>query len=138
MRYTPDGIPYFVDHNTRTTTFNGMFEKQSFKYFLVESIWEKTLHFEKSDCFFGITKAYSSSSPRPILFTCTFSKYFQILYIFAQIFKYFALFQHLFALFLKKIAPMPFLSRKGPDHRFPKFYWFLARGKTFGFRESLM
>ena len=46
MRYTPDGIPYFVDHNTRTTTFNGMFEKQSFLSFLlqvVESIWRKTL-----------------------------------------------------------------------------------------------
>ena len=22
MRYTNEGIPYFVDHNTRTTTFN--------------------------------------------------------------------------------------------------------------------
>ena len=33
--------------------------------------------------------------------TCPFSKYFQILYIFAQIFKYFALFQHLFTFFLK-------------------------------------
>ena len=33
--------------------------------------------------------------------TCHFSKYFQILYIFAQIFKYFAIFQHFFALFLK-------------------------------------
>ena len=46
MRYTPDGIPYFVDHNTRTTTFNGMFEKQSFLSFLlqvVQSIWRKTL-----------------------------------------------------------------------------------------------
>ena len=29
------------------------------------------------------------------------SKYFQILYIFAQIFKYFALFKHFFALFQK-------------------------------------
>ena len=32
---------------------------------------------------------------------CPFSKYFQLLYIFTQIFKYFALFQHFFALFLK-------------------------------------
>ena len=30
-----------------------------------------------------------------------FSKYFQILYIFAQIFKYFTLFQPFFAFFLK-------------------------------------
>ena len=38
MRYTPDGIPYFVDHNTRTTTFNGMFEKQSFLSFLLQVV----------------------------------------------------------------------------------------------------
>ena len=24
MRYTSDGIPYFVDHNTKTTSFNGL------------------------------------------------------------------------------------------------------------------
>ena len=36
---------------------------------------------------------------------CPFSKYFQILYIFAQIFKYFALFQHFFVLFLKNCYP---------------------------------
>ena len=42
---------------------------------------------------------------------CPFSekKYFQILYIFAQIFKYFAHFQHLFALFLKNCThPLTF------------------------------
>ena len=33
--------------------------------------------------------------------TCLFSKYFQIQYIFVQILKYFALFQHFFFLFLK-------------------------------------
>ena len=45
--------------------------------------------------------------------TCRFSKYFQILYIFTQIFKYFALFQHFFVLFLKT-ATMPLLSRISP------------------------
>ena len=44
--------------------------------------------------------------------TCPFSKYFQILYIFVQIFKYFALF-HTFLPFFWKIARMPLLSR-GP------------------------
>ena len=39
---------------------------------------------------------------------CPFSKYFQILYIFAQIFKYFALFQHFFVLFLKNCYPCPY------------------------------
>ena len=34
-------------------------------------------------------------------FNCTILKYFQILYIFAQIFKYVALFQHFLALFLQ-------------------------------------
>ena len=38
---------------------------------------------------------------------CLFSKYFQILYIFAQIFKYFALFLP----FFWKIARIPLLSR---------------------------
>ena len=37
--------------------------------------------------------------------TCPFSKYFQILYIFDQIFKYFSLFQHFFAIFLKNHSP---------------------------------
>ena len=41
--------------------------------------------------------------------TYPFSKYFQILYIFAQIFKYFALF-NIFLPFLWKIARMPLLS----------------------------
>ena len=40
--------------------------------------------------------------------TCPFSKYFQILYIFAQIFKYFALSQHFLALFLKNPYPFPY------------------------------
>ena len=40
--------------------------------------------------------------------TCPFSKYFQILYIFAQIFKYFPLFQHFFAIFLKNHSPSPY------------------------------
>ena len=40
--------------------------------------------------------------------TCPFSKYFQILYIFAQIFKYFALSQHFLALFLKNRYPFPY------------------------------
>ena len=33
--------------------------------------------------------------------TCPFSKYFQILYIFAQISKYFTAFQHFFVLFFQ-------------------------------------
>ena len=46
--------------------------------------------------------------------TCLFSKYFEILYIFAQIFKYFSIFQHFFALFMKNHSPFPLLSRIGP------------------------
>ena len=41
--------------------------------------------------------------------TCPFPKYFQILYIFAQIFKYFSL-QHFFALFLKNHNPYPYFQ----------------------------
>ena len=46
--------------------------------------------------------------------TCPFAEYFQILYILAQIFKYFVLF--FFSLFWK-IAHMPLLSRIGPGGR---------------------
>ena len=46
--------------------------------------------------------------------TCPFSKYFQILYIFAHISKYFALF-NISLPFFWKIAPMPLLSRINPD-----------------------
>ena len=42
--------------------------------------------------------------------TCPFSKYFQILYIFAEIFKCFSLFQHFFALFLKNHNPCPYFQ----------------------------
>ena len=40
--------------------------------------------------------------------TCPFSKYFQILYIFAQISKYFALFKHFFCPFLGKSHACPY------------------------------
>ena len=49
-----------------------------------------------------------------LFITCPFSKYFQILYVFAKIFKYFALFA-LFCPFFWKIACMPLLSRIGSD-----------------------
>ena len=54
------------------------------------------------------------------LITCCFSKYFQIMYILAKIFKYFALFKNFFGLFLPffwKIAGMPLLSRTCPVYR---------------------
>ena len=46
---------------------------------------------------------------------CPFSKFFQSLYIFAQIFKYFAFFV-LFLPFFWKIAHMPLLSRVAPGY----------------------
>ena len=55
--------------------------------------------------FSGYIKAYSDSLLRAFIsygiINCRFSKYFQILYIFAQILKYFAIFQHFFAPFPK-------------------------------------
>ena len=51
---------------------------------------------------------------KPCTITCPFSKYIQILYIFAQIFKCFALFCP-FLPFLGKITWMPLPSRIGPD-----------------------
>ena len=47
--------------------------------------------------------------------TCPFPKCFQILYIFAQIFKYFSFFLPFFLVLFLKIACMPLLSRIGPD-----------------------
>ena len=65
-------------------------------------------------------RAYSSSLLCAII-ACTFSKYFQILYIFTQIFKYLALscriltfFTGPFLPFSWKIACMSLLSRIGP------------------------
>ena len=60
-----------------------------------------------------ILKVYSVQLLHGITFP--FSKYFQILYIFVQIFKYFALFQHFFAIFLKNYS-IPLLSRIGFDY----------------------
>ena len=51
--------------------------------------------------------------------TCPFSNYFLVLYIFAQIFKYFALFCPFFSSFFWKIACIPLLSRIGPPLRPP-------------------
>ena len=51
---------------------------------------------------------------------CPFSKYLQILYIFAQIFKHFVLFQHFFCPFLPffwKTTRMPLLFRIGPAYK---------------------
>ena len=49
---------------------------------------------------------------------CPFSKCFQILYIFGEIFKYFAVLP-----FFWKVAQMPLLSRIGPDYNEREFYW---------------
>ena len=50
-----------------------------------------------------ILAVYCMKLLRPI--TCPFLKYFQILYIFSQIFKYSALFQNFFSFFLKNRNP---------------------------------
>ena len=72
--------------------------------------------------------------------TCPFSKYCQILYIFAQIFKYFAFICsffdifHPFLPFFWKIACMPLLSRIGPDIFFGIIYIYaieVLRRKTY-------
>ena len=36
MRYTEDGYKYFVDHNTRSTTFNGKSLYISFKSYVIK------------------------------------------------------------------------------------------------------
>ena len=62
-------------------------------------------------------RAYSGCCMHPIVARMRllfFQKYLQILYIFAQIFKYFALFCPFFDLFIQ-IAPMPLLSRICPQ-----------------------
>ena len=46
--------------------------------------------------------------------TCPFSKYFQILYIFDQIFKFPSLFSTFLCPSPEKSLPMPLLSRIGP------------------------
>ena len=66
---------------------------------------------------------------------CPFSKIFQSLYIFAQIFKYFAFFV-LFLPFFWKIAHMPLLSRAVPGYdlkRWGRFqnYWRFIFGKKY-------
>ena len=60
-------------------------------------------------------KVYSSSLLHAII-AHNHLPFFKIsfLYIFAQISKYFSLFQHFFALFLKNDNPFPLLSRIGP------------------------
>ena len=59
-------------------------------------------------------KFHYSSLLHAIIAQCPLSKYFAILCIFAQIFKYFPLFQHFLACFLKNQNSFPLLSRIGP------------------------
>ena len=59
-------------------------------------------------------KFHYSSLLHAIIAQCPLSKYFAILCIFAQIFKYFPLFQHFLAYFLKNQNSFPLLSRIGP------------------------
>ena len=66
--------------------------------------WDKNSWLDK-------VRVDSSSFP-PAIITSPFSKYFQILYIFAQILKYFVLFC---ALFLK-LHTQPLLPRIGPEY----------------------
>ena len=59
-------------------------------------------------------KVHYSSLLHAIIAQCLLSEYFGILCIFAQIFKYFPLFQHFLACFLKNQNSFPLLSRIGP------------------------